>query len=823
MAPLWRDVRYAIRTLVKSPGFSVTVVLSLALGIGANTAIFSLVEAFLLRPMPVDDPDRLVAIYLTAPRWAGDIANFSYPDLLDYRKQDTGLSDLMGSAGIPLTLTGGEKPELIWGEVVTGNYFSGLGVHPVVGRGFLPEEDRAPGEKPVCVLSYNFWKEHFPGDTAIAGKSVKINGHSFTVVGVAPRGFIGTLLFGFVPDIWVPVMMQKTIAPADDYLQGRDNRWIQLRGRLKPGVSRSQAEAAMNVVARQLAKAYPRTDRDLTVHLIAGGARVQPFIVASGAVSITTAIMAGVVILVLLIACANVANLMFGRSAARAKEMAVRVAIGASRGQLIRQLLTESVVLSLGGGALGLLLAVWLSDQSRLFYPSLDFQTADLDYQMQLDPRIFPVTLLISLATAVIFGLLPALRASRVDPVSAMKGEGAGASIGRWRIGRGNLLIMAQAALSCILLIGGGLFLRSMQFARAIDPGFNRNGIDMFSLDLDLQGYEKNRGLLFQQNLLDRLRRLPGVETASLAAPLPLDAYNNSTLVLPEGYVPRSDDEQNFAGLSRVGPHYFETMGTKIVAGRPIDERDIASSTRVAVINETIARRYWDTPARAIGRRFAAEKKGTMIEVVGVARNGKYETYGESATMYYFSPIAQDYSGRTTFLLRSKLSTDGLMPAVRREIASLDSTLPIYGVRTMPQFLNRLLTIYDMGASLIGTFAVMALLLAAVGIYGVVHFNVSRRTREIGIRMALGARASGVLRLVLQRSLLWVAGGILAGVAIALSTGNVTSKILAGVSGTDALTFVAVAAIFAAVACAATILPARRATRVDPMQVLRYD
>jgi len=823
MATLWRDVRFAIRTLTRSPGFSVTVILSLALGIGANTAIFSLVEAFLLRPMPVDHPERLVAIYLTAPRWSGDIANFSYPDLLDYRKQDTGLSDLMGSNGIPLTLNDREKPELIWGEVVTGNYFSGLGVHPVVGRGFLPDEDRNPGEKPVCVLSYNFWKQRFQGDTSIAGKIVKINGQALTVVGVAPRGFIGTLLFSFVPDVWIPVMMQKAIAPADDFLAGRDNRWISLRGRLKPGVSRSQAEAAMNVVARQLAKAYPQTDRDLSVHLISGGARVQPYIVANGAVSITTGIMTGVVILVLLIACANVANLMFTRSAARAREMAIRVAVGASRGQLVRELLTESVVLSLAGGALGLLLAFWLSDQSRLFYPSLDFQTADLDYQMQLDPRIFPFTLLIALFTAVIFGLLPALRASKVDPVAAMKGESASVSIGRWRIGRGNFLIMAQAALSCVLLICGGLFLRSMQFARTTDPGFDRSGIDMFSLDLDLQGYDKARGLLFQKDLLDRMRHVPGVESASLASPLPLDAYDMSTLVLPEGYVPRSDDEQNFAGLSRVGAHYFDTMGTKIIAGRPINERDTAASPRVAVINETLARRYWDTPERAIGRRFAIDKKGTMVEFVGVARNGKYATYGEPATMYYFSPLAQDYTGRTTVLLRSKLPPDGLMPGVRREIAALDSTLPIYGIRTMPQFLTRLLTIYDMGASLIGTFAVMALLLAAVGIYGVVHFNVSRRTREIGIRMALGARAGGVLRLVLQRSLIWVASGILVGVAIALGAGSVTSKILAGVSGTDALTFAAVVAIFAAIALAATILPARRATHVDPMQVLRYD
>ncbi|HYL72761.1 MAG TPA: ABC transporter permease [Bryobacteraceae bacterium] len=822
MATLWRDFRYAFRVLLKSPGFSIVVILSLALGIGANTAIFSIVNAFLLRPMPVDDPDRLVAVYLTAPRWANDIGNFSYSDLLDYRKQNTGFSDLMGSTGLPLTMTDGEKPELIWGEIVTGNYFSGLGVHPIAGRGFLPDEDHAPGEKPVCVLNYNFWRRHFQGDPNIAGRTIKINGHAFTVVGVAPRGFIGTTLFQFIPDVWVPVMMQQTIAPGN-YLEGRGNRWIALRGRLKPGVTRRQAEAAMNGVAQQLARAYPRTNRDVSVHLIAGGARVQPFLVARGAVSVTTGIMAGVVILVLLIACANVANLMMVRSTARAKEMAIRVAVGASRGRLVRQLLTESVLLSLAGGVLGILFALWFGDQTRHFYPSLDFQTADLDYDARLDPKIFPFTFLISLVTSVLFGLLPALRASKVDQVSAMKGEAASVPVGRSRIGRGNLLVMAQVALSCVLLICGGLFLRSMQFANNTDPGFYRTGISMFSVDLDLQGYNKARGLIFQQDMINRLRSISGVDAASIATPLPLDAYDSSTLVLPEGYVPRSDREDNSAGLSRVGPHYFDTMGTKLVAGRPIDERDTATSPRVAVVNETLARRYWQTPERAIGRRFAIDKEGTYVQVVGVAKNGKYNTYGEGAVNYYFCALTQDYSGRATFLIRSRQNASALTPAIRRQVASLDAALPIFGVRTMPEFLNRLVSIYDMGASLVGTFAIMALLLAAVGIFGVLHFTVARRTREIGIRMALGAQAGEVLRLVLQRSLLWVTGGIVIGVAIAFSVGGITGQLLAGVSGTDPVTFAAVAILFAGIAFAASILPARRATRVDPIRALRYE
>src|SRR5208283_6819 len=391
MNDFWKDARYAARVLAKSPGFTLVVVLSLALGIGANTAIFSLVNAYFLRPMPVDDPDRLVAVYLTSPRrWGRDIGNFSYPDLSDYRRADPGFSDLMGSSGLPLSMTGGEKPELIWGEIVTGNYFSGLGVHPVLGRGFLPEEDRAPGEHPVCVLNYNFWRKQFQSDPNIAGKSIRINGHPFMIVGVAPRGFIGTRLFTFVPDVWVPLAMQQTIAP--DYgnrREGRDNRWMELRGRLKPGVSREQATAAMNVVARQLASQYPQTNQDIQVNMIPGGTRTLPVLVVLGLISATTAIMFGVVGLVLLIACTNVANLMLARAAGRAREMAIRVAVGATRVRLVRQLLTESLLLSLLGAAVGILLALSFNDQLKGFYPTLDFHVADIEYDSQVDPRIF--------------------------------------------------------------------------------------------------------------------------------------------------------------------------------------------------------------------------------------------------------------------------------------------------------------------------------------------------------------------------------------------------------------------------------------------------
>jgi len=789
------------------------VVLSLALGIGANTAIYSLVNAYLLRPMPVDRPDRLVAVYLTSPHWS-DIGAFSYPDLLDYRKQETGLSDLMGSTGIPLSITGGEKPELIWGEIVTGNYFSGLGVHPVAGRVFLPEEVREPGKNPVCVLNYNFWRQKFQSDPGIVGRILHINGQAFTVVGVAPRGFIGTTLFNFIPDVWVPVTMQQSIAPADDnYMQGRGVRWINLRARLKPGMTRTQAQAAMNVIARQLAREYPQSDADLQVHLIAGGARTQPWLVASGIVSASMALLVGVVLLVLLIACANVANLLLSRSAGRAKEIAIRVAVGASRARLIRQLLTEGVVLSLLGGALGIVLALAFGDFLKGFYPSLDFQTADLDYEMAVDFRIFPFTFLVSLVAAVIFGLAPALRASKADQATVLK---------RGPVGRGNFLVMAQVALSCLLLIGGGLFLRSMRFAQSSDPGFNRTGITMFSVNLDLQGYDRNRGQQFERNLPERLRALPGVTEASVAFPLPLDAYQSGSEILPEGYVPRAN-ENRIAGRSLVGPHYFETMGTRLIAGRAIDQRDADGKPLVAVVNETLARRYWRTPEQALNRTFTTSEKGPPIEVIGVARNGKYLTLGEGATPYYFIPLAQNYQGRITVLVRSPESSSALLAGIRQQVRDLDPALPVFGVRDMPQFLNRTVSTYQGAASLLGTFALVALLLAVIGIYGVLHYTVARRTREIGIRMALGAQPFHVARLVLQRSLFYVGLGVCLGAGMALASAGFTGTLLAGVSGSDPLTFCAVLFLFGCVALIASAVPVRRAIRVDPIQALHWE
>lgn len=823
METLWKDVRYAMRVLAKSPGFSAVVILSLALAIGANTSIFSIVNAFLLRPMPVDHPDRLLAIYVDTPNAGPNVTGFSYPEWKDFSSQNTGLSDIVGSEGAPLSVTDTERPELIWGEIVTGNYFSGLGVHPAAGRGFLPEEDQVPGEKAVCVLNYSFWQRRYHGDPDIAGKTIQLKGHDFTIVGVAPRGFIGTQLLSFIPDVWVPVMMAKTIAPDTDVTKSRNDRWMSVRARLKPGITSKQAEAALNVVARQLAKEYPKTDAGIVVHAMPGGARTQTWLYATGLIPAMTASISVVVLLVLLIACANVANLMLARGTTRTREIGIRVAIGATRGRLIRQLLTESVLLSLGGAVGGILFAVWFNALSLRFYPSLDFATMDLADTARVDPRMFVFAIMLSLIAAMVFGLFPAFRASKIDQNSAMKGEQSTLEIGRVRFSAGNLLVMLQVALSCVLMVAGGLFLRSMQFAHSTGIGFDRTGITLFSVNLDMQGYDPVRAATFERKMLDRLREIPGVDDAAYAFQLPMDAYGGPLTIYPEGWQPRSDQEQNIAWHTIASSHYFSTMGTKIVAGRAIDDRDNAKSKPVAVINEIMARRYWGSPEQALGHRFAQAKGGAEFEVVGVAQNGKYFSFGEPAYSYIVTAATQDHPLLLEVLLRSHQDTAALMPAVRHEMTTLDPTLPLFGVRSMPQYLEQRASVYEMGASLVGTFAAMALLLSGVGIYGVLHFIVARRTREIGIRMALGARFGQVLRMVLGRSLIWVSAGLVLGIGLALSARSFTGQLIAGVSGADPLTFAGAFLVFVAIVATACIVPARRAARVDPLYALRHE
>ena len=818
---MWQDLRYAVRMLMGRPGFTAVAIVSLALGIGANTAIFSLVNAVVFKTLPVRDPDRLVALYLTSPRSAFP-ENVSYPDYLDYRDRSQVLEALVGHQGTPLSLSGDGRPEMIWGEMVTGNYFTGLGVEPAAGRVFSAEETARPGASPLVVLSHGFWQRRFGGNPEVVGGTIRLNNHEFTVVGVGPRGFSGTKLFGFLPDLWVPVTMHAQVdAEMAGLLENRRGSWLNLRARLKEGVTPAQAEAELNAVAAQLAREHPETHANLTVHVIPGRTKTEPFLTVKGVIPLTSALMMGVVGLVLLIACANVANLLLARAAARRREIAIRLALGAGRRRLVRQLLTESLVLALAGGLLALLLALWFQELIAPFAPVVDFPTVDLKSDLSFDWRVFGFTLALALLTGVVFGLAPALAATRPELVPALKGEAGLARRGS-RLSFRDLLVVAQVALSLVLLISAGLFLQSVRHAQLMDPGFEPQKILLMSFNLGLQGYDRSRGEAFHRRVVERVEALPGVVSASLAFPLPLDAYGSGLTVGVDGRLARADEERRTIGYSPVGLNYFGTMGTPLVAGRDFTARDREGSPRVAIVNETMARRLWPGGG-AVGQRLRLGRgDGAPVEVVGVARDGKYSTLGEESLPYMYLPLLQDYQSQMTLIVRTAGDPRGLMAAVRREVQGLDPSLPIYGVKTMTEFLSRVLSGPQALAAIVTVFGVLALLLAAVGIYGVMSYAVTQRTREIGIRLALGAQAGAVRGLILRHALALALGGIAGGLLGALALTRVLASLLYGVSTTDPLTFALIALLLVGVALLACWLPARRAAMVDPLVALRH-
>ena len=824
MQNLWQDLRYAVRTFVKAPGLTLIAVLSIALGIAANTSIFTMVNAVLFKPMPVLHPEQLVALYTIDPnsRYGGE---FSYPDYRDYRDNNDLFSDLFVHHGTAVSLkNSGDKAELIWGELVSGNYFSGLGVTPATGRVFSPDDDRAEGGHPVTVLSHAFWQRRFGGDPNIVGKAVRLNGHDFTVVGIARKGFSGTRFVGFIPDVWVPITMHSQIlADSEGWLESRGGQSFNVNGRLKPGVTIQQATAAMNTFARHLAEAYPKTNANISVGMVPAGNKTQPAITLLGYIPIVASLMMGIVGLVLLIACANVANLLLARASAWRREIAIRLALGASRGRLVRQLLTESVLLSLLGGGVGLLLAQWFNALVPLSNPQLDFATIDFSYDLALDRRVLAFTFAISVLTGIIFGLLPALQASKPDLVTTLKGEAPALTSGMRRLSLRNLLVVGQVALSLVLLISAGLLVRSMWHAQELNPGFESKRIMLASVDVGLHGYTEAKGRDFFKQIVQRVSSLPGVEPASIAGPLPLDAYSRGTNLIVEGYVPRYENERIGVGLSIVGQDYFRAMNTRIVEGRGFTEHDDQTAPRVVVVNETLAQRFWPNES-PIGKRIQlGNAQRPYCEVVGVAEDGKYVFLGEPPTEYLFLPHAQNYEGQMTLIARTTGQPENLGDAIRQEVASLDSEIPVSGVKTMPVFLDRILSGPKSIAALAGLFGVIASLMAAVGLYGVMSYAVARRSRELGIRMALGARAGDVLWLVLKDGLILVGLGVAVGLAASTAASRLLSSFLYSTSPTDAGTFAVISLLLAATALLACFIPARRATNVDPMIALRYE
>ncbi|HSD33172.1 MAG TPA: ABC transporter permease [Gemmatimonadales bacterium] len=818
MDTLFQDLRYALRSLAKSPGFTAVAVLTLALGIGANSSVFTLVNAALFRPIASPHADRLVWLAGTREssreRRVSLRRQLSYPELRDYQSQLTHIAVLGGHQNVPLALGSGGEPERLNGMIVTSGYFRVLEQRPPLGRFFTTDDDVA-GATPVAVLSYHLWQRRFDGAADLLGRDIVVNGRPFTVIGVAPRGFIGSDL-GYRVDVWVPLGTAAIVTPDDArFVERRDVGWLRVIGRLTPGATLALADAEARTIAARIVAVHPELERNgVRVIRFAGG--LDPGN-RQEAVPVFALLMA-VPALVLLIACANVANLMLARAATRRREIGIRLALGATRRRLFTQLFTEALVLTVVAGGVGMLLSVWIND----LLIAVSHLPEEVSVALTPDIRVLAFTGCVALATGILFGLVPAFRASRPDLVPALKdgGGGPGGQVRRSRLVSG--FVVSQMALSLVLLVTAGLFLRTLGKALRVDPGVETTHAVAISFDLRIQGYDASREGAFYTQLLERVRGFPGVTAASLASPMPLGSRLLSSPVAAEG--PGDDDVNVQASYAAIWPGYFDAIGAPLVRGRDFTPRDRAGAPPVTIINETMARRLW--PGQdPIGKRVRFPS-GTepYLEVVGVARDGKYHELTEEPRPFLYVPERQraDLSD-ITLLVRTAGDPRPLLPALRETIRSLDPNLPVFQAMTLADALRQRLDKERGASSVLGVFGGLALLLAALGLYGVMAYAVAQRTREVGVRMALGAARGQVLQQFLGEGLRLAAIGVVMGLIIAAALTRVIARFLYGITPTDVLTFALCASLLGAVAVCATVIPARRATRVDPMVALRTE
>jgi putative ABC transport system permease protein len=820
-----QDLRYGARMLMKRPGFTLIAALTLALGIGANTAIFSMANALLLRSLPVPQPAELV----TVSRGDGTGEPLSYPDFVALRERNGVLAGLAASHFASVSFGNGSRSEMLRGELVSSDYFDVLRLQPVLGRGFLPEEERSV--QPVVVLSHGLWQSRFGADPQIIGQTITLHRLRYTVIGVAPAGFNGMTEM-FRTDLWLPLMMLPQARPM--FLTSLSNRHDQVFaaiGRLKPGVSLAQAQTAIETINRGLELAEPppverrrdpNEDRSLKLWR-PQGIGLPHF---RRRAQLATTLLFVVVGIVLLIACANVANLLLARAAARRKEIAVRLALGASRFRLIRQLLTESAMLGLLGACGGLPLAFWINRALMALKPPLP-ESWGLRLDLQLDATALGFTLSLALAVSLLFGLAPALAASKPDVVPALKDE-TGAESRRGRFRRFNLryaLVVSQISVSLVLLIVAGLFVRSLQQMHKVDPGFQTENRLALSFSLDQEGYDEPKGREFSRQLLERVRALPGVQTASLANYLPLGFMALSEPVTVDGRETPHDARPPFAAAQIIGPDYFRAIGTPLVRGRDFTPQDSANAPAVAIINETMARRFWPNED-PIGKRLRIgnpESDPQPREIIGVVKDTVIRSIGEEPKPVTYRPLAQQHSQWLTLVVHTAGNPKALLPAVRREVQAIDENLPAQEIKTLDEIVAFSFWPMRMGAGLVGTFGLLGLLLASVGLYGVMSYAVAARTREIGVRMALGAERGDVLRLIVGQGLALALLGAGAGLLLAYAVTRVLQQFLFGIGATDPLTFTGVALLLTMVALLACWIPARRATKVDPLTALRHE
>jgi predicted permease len=824
-----QDMRYGVRMLLKKPGFTLIAIVTLALGIGANTAIFSLINAVFLRQLPVPEPQQLVFGFSGTGNspWQ----HISYPNYLEYRDRNEVFTGLAAYGPINVSLSSDERPDLVRGLIVTGNYFDVLGVRVILGRPISPAEDNTPNAHPVAVISHRLWQRRFGGAAGAIGQQLLVNGRSFTMIGVAPPGFEGAELLE-ICDLYVPMMMQSVVRPPSggfagemnpDMLGKRGGGWLRMLGRLKPGVSFEHAQASLAVVDRQLAEAYPDTNRDNRVTLFPVS-KIDPR--GYRPLSSAAALLLAVTGIVLLIACANVANLLLVRASARRKEMAVRLALGAGRLRLVRQLLTESLLLALAGGLAGLLLAVWAVELLKATPPPAGIFSFNLDFS--LDGRVLGFTAALSLLTGVLFGLVPAWRSARPDILPVLKDETYAAGQSGRSFNLSNALVVAQVALSLVLLLCAGLFLRSLQRLQSVDPGFDAERLLTATLNINLLRYTTAQGREFYRQVIERIESLPGVERASLARIKPISGGGRITEFILDNQteLPDGGRDQNSpltSATNVVGLNYFKTMGIALLQGRDFTAQDADGAPRVIVINEAFARRYFKGE-NPVGRQMrVGVPNPTLREVIGVVRDSKYLTLSEDPTPFIYQPLGQNHETGMTLLVRTAGDPSSVADGVRSAAQSIEKNMPMNNLQPLGTLLDSALYPARMGAALLLIMGSLALTLAAIGLYGVMAYTVAQRTRELGVRMALGAQMRDVMRLVIRQGMKLVLLGMLLGLLAASVLMRLLEGFLYGVSATDPVTFAVIASLLAVVALLACWIPAYQATKVDPLIALRCE
>jgi len=807
-----QDLSYALRQLRKSPGFALTAVLTLALGIAANTTILSWISATMFNPIPVaKDTGRMLSIQV-GERSEHPTPPFSYPDFADMRADTRTLSGIVAEHQDFISITGTEKPERIFGELTSADYFEVLGVKPVLGRTLISTRANERAGAPIAVLSYSLWQQRFGGDPDIVGKTIQLNLHPYTIVGVAPKGFRGVLI-GLRCDIFLPLGMMQQVWGWNP-IDSRGSPFLNAIGVLRPGAAPREADNELNVLMRRIVAQYP-TDHPGNNQVSTDPLWRSPFgvnVYLAGTLPILLAL-AGVL---LLLACANFANLLLVRSVSRRREFAIRLSMGANRWRLVRQLLIEDLLVGLAGGGLALLATFWSSRTLVSFMPATSLPLVS---NGQVDGRVLLATIAASLLTALVSGVAPAVRASRLAPVAVLKDEALSTTSGFSKSRMAAGLVIAQVALSLLLLTCAGLFVRSLENAQKVDPGFDSSHVLLTTFDLDPLGYSSQTGTEFQRQVMERVKQLPGVESATLADFSPLSFTIHSEGVLPEGYVPRPHEDLSVdSGMT--GPDYLHTLRTPLMAGRDFSAQDTGNSQRVAIVNQAFVDRFWPGQ-NAIGKRINDGRRDWVV--VGVAGNGKYRRLVYQSAPLFLVPLEQRYKNEVILHVRTQGDPQKMAFAVEQTIHSLNANLPLYNVTTLQETMRNGSMFERLAVTFAGSFGVLALLLAGIGLYGVVAYTARQRTHEIGIRIALGAGKADIFGHVLRQGLVLTMAGLAAGLIAALLLTRFVRNLLFGVGAVDWLTFAAVCALLCVVALAACFLPARRAASVEPMQALRTE